>query len=195
MIRVASLEKETETDEELARLILNEDLEAFERLYLRHFRRIYRLAYSMMGDRLAAEDLTQDIFIRMHQKIGRFSSKSSFGTWFYRLAVNCSLSYRRSKSKGARHATEIDPELIPMPDALNKIETDLLQKQVQEQVQKALLSLKPKLRMTFILKDIEGLSYEQIAEQMNCSPGTVGSRLSHARILLARKLEHLKGTF
>ncbi len=187
--------QEPETDEELAGLVLAGEIEAFARLYQHHYVRTYRLAYRMTGQREAAEDLTQEIFFRMHQKLHHFSGNASFSTWFYRLAVNCSLNYRRQERKESHLEVVDDVDSLPMTNHSIPFETDILQKQVQAQVQRALLSIKPKLRMTFILKDIEGLNYEQIAERMNCSAGTVASRLSHARVLLARKLEHLRGAF
>ena len=73
--------QEPETDEELARLVLAGDIEAFARLYERHYMRTYRLAYSMTGQRQTAEDLTQEIFFRVHQKLNRFSGSVSFSTW------------------------------------------------------------------------------------------------------------------
>ena len=187
--------QEPQTDEELARLVLAGEIEAFARLYEHHYVPTYRLAYRMTGQREAAEDLTQEIFFRMHQKLSHFSGNASFSTWFYRLAVNCSLNYRRRERTNPHLEVVDNVELLPMPHQSKHFETSILQQQIQVQVQRALLSIKPKLRMTFILKDIEGLNYEQIAEQMNCSVGTVASRLSHARILLARKLEHLRGAF
>ena len=85
--------------------------------------------------------------------------------------------------------------LRPPPSPSPSAEADLMQEQIQLQVHRAMLGLKPKLRMMVILKDIEGLSYEEIAARMNCSTGTVASRLNRARKILARKLEHLKGVY
>ncbi len=195
MTETRNQQQARETDEELASLALAGKTEAFARLYERHYVSAYRLAYRMTGQREAAEDLTQDIFFRTHQKLNHFSGNARFSTWCYRLAVNCSLNYRRQERKESHLEAVDDVESLPVADHSRHFETDILQKQVQAQVQRALLSIKPKLRMTFILKDIEGLNYEQIAERMNCSAGTVASRLSHARVLLARKLEHLRGAF
>lgn len=175
--------------------MLGGDMEAFARLYERHYVRAYGLAYRMTGRRETAEDLTQEIFFRTHRKLNHFNGNSSFSTWFYRLAVNCSLNYRRREWKESQMDVSDDVELLSAPHQATLFEKGILQRQVQAHVQRALLSIKPKLRMTFILKDIEGLNYKQIAEQMNCSEGTVASRLSHARVLIARKLGHLRGAY
>ena len=148
----------------------------------------------MTGRSESAEDLTQDVFLRVYQKIGRFRGQSSFSTWFYRLAVNCCLNYRKKEKR--QLADEIyDRGLMPFSGGAKRMETEVLQKQIQGQIHRALLGLKPRLRMIVILKDIEGLSYEEIAEHTGCSTGTVGSRLNRARKLLAGKLKHLRGTF
>jgi len=181
---------EDRTDEELVGFVLADQREVFARLYERYYSRTYRIAYGMTGRREAAEDLTQEVFIRAYQRLGQFRGQASFSTWFYRLTVNHCVNYRRHERRWqAREAGE-----GWHPAALGgRAEAEVFQHQVQGQIHRALLSLKPELRMVVILKDVEGLSYEEIAERMSCSSGTVGTWLNRARKLLARKLEHLKG--
>ena len=168
--------------------------ELFARLYERYHARTYRLAYGMTGRHETAEDLTQEVFIRAYQRLGQFHGKATFSTWFYRLTVNCCLNYRR-------HEQRFDVSELCVAEGSNphaettRAETQVFQQQIQGQLHKALLSLKPELRLVIILRDIEGLRYEEIAERMSCSAGTVGARLNRARKLLARKLEHLKGLY
>lgn len=182
------------SDEELVRLVRTDKPEVFAYLYQRYYSRVYRLAYGMLGRHEAADDLTQEVFIRAYQKLELFKGDSSFATWFYRLATNCCLNYSATKrGKEQREGDEITEKLPP--DSSNSMERNLLQREVQEQIQRALLSLKPKLRLLVILKDIEGLSYDEIAERLNCSTGTLASQLKRARHLLARKLEHLRGAY
>jgi RNA polymerase sigma-70 factor (ECF subfamily) len=184
---------ETRTDEALVELVLVGQVDVFVTLYERYYTRAHRLAYGMTGHREAAEDLTQEIFMRAFQKLSHYDRRSSFATWFYRLTVNCCLNHRQKEKRRAIEGTgQLDE--VPGLDEPDQMEAIILQKQIQNEVHQALLSLKPKLRLMVILKDIEGLSYEEIADRTSCSMGTIASRLNRARNLLARKLEHLRGT-
>lgn len=181
------------SDEELVALALAGQEEVFAIIYERYYYRAYRLAYGMTGRHEDAEDLTQEVFIRSFQRLGQFEGRSKFSTWFYRLTVNHCLNHRGARRDEFQMETEeVEP---PVSGSLGQMERLLLQKQVQAQIYRALFSLKPKYRIIVILKDIEGLSYKEIAEQVGCSTGTLGTRLKRARKLLARKLEHLKGAF
>jgi len=165
--------------------------ESFALLYMRYYSRTFRLAYGMTANRETSEDLTQEIFIRAFQKLSQFNFQSSFTTWFYRLALNHCLNYRQRKI--SRDVQIFDSELqseLSLPGAM---EGDIFREQLQGHIHKALLTLKPRLRLILILKDIEGLSYAEVAERLEISQGTVASRLNRARKLLALKLEHLRG--
>jgi len=150
-------------DEELARLIAAGQVEVFAHLYAQYYARAYRLAWAMTGRREAAEELTQEIFLRAWQKAGQFRGESSFGTWFYQLAAHCCLNYRKRQSAREHESLEA-VEQAPQTDAMKQIEANVQRQEIQGEVQRALLSLKPKWRLIVILKDIEGLSYEEIAE-------------------------------
>jgi len=188
---------ETRTDEELVDLVLAGQGEVFAQLYERYYLRAYRLAYGMTGQREAAEDLTQEIFLRAYQKLGQFKGQSRFATWFYRLTVNRCLQHRQRAQKSIEEAVEDLERAMPSQrdELVREAETALFQQQAQALIHKALLSLKPDLRMAVILRSLEGLSYEEIAERMNCSVGTVGTRLHRAHKLLAQKLANLRGTY
>jgi RNA polymerase sigma-70 factor (ECF subfamily) len=180
------------TDEELVEFVLAGQDEVFARLYERYYARTHRVAYVMTGTREGAENLTQEVFMLAYQKLRQFGGRSSFSTWFYRLTVNCCLSHRKRERKSLGWRTD-DFESLELPRFDENAEGEILRQQIQRHVHTALLSLKPKLRMVVILKDVEELSYEQIAERMGCSTGTVGTWLNRARKLLARKLEGLRG--
>ena len=192
MNELSRLATERQTDEELARLVAAGQVEVFAQLYERYYDRAYRLAWAMTGNREAAEEMTQEIFLRAWQKAGQFRGDSKFGTWFYRLATHCCLNFRNRLPRRRHEPIDII-ELLPQPDVMKQIEANAQRREIQGEVHRALLSLKPKWRMILILKEIEGLSYEEISEQMNCSTGTVASSLNRSRALLARKLEHLRG--
>jgi len=168
------------TDEELVELALAGQGDLFARIYQRYYSRAYRLAYAMTGRREAAEDLAQEMFIRAWRKIDQFRGEASFSTWFYRLAINCSLNYRKREKRQSFDDSE-RIESIPQAGAARQVEAKILQRQIQTEVHRAVLSLKPKLRVIVVLKDIEGLSYAEIAERVNCSEGTIASRLNRAR--------------
>ncbi|MCI0391283.1 MAG: sigma-70 family RNA polymerase sigma factor [Acidobacteria bacterium] len=192
MNELSLLATDRPTDEELARLVAAGQVEVFAQLYVRYYARAFRLAWAMTGRREAAEELTQEIFLRAWQKAGQFRGESSFSTWFYRLATHCCLNFRKRLPSWAHESLE-GVEQSLQTDAMNQIEANVQRQEIQGEVHRALLSLKPKWRLIVILKDIEGLSYEEIAERMDCSTGTVASRLNRSRALLARKLEHLRG--
>ena len=183
------------SDEDVVRRVVNGEKDQFSLLYERYYWRAFRMAYGMTRDRAGAEDLTQEIFIRAYQRLRDFREESAFSTWFYRLAVNRSLNYRRKQQPGPTEETTIELEQEQSGRSSSELEAEVLQGQLHSQVHSALLTLKPKLRMVVVLKDIEGLSYEEIARRMNCSMGTVASRLNRSRSLLARKLEHLRGAY
>ena len=143
------------TDEELARQVAGGQVEVFSLLYERYYARAYRLAWGMTGERGAAEELTQEIFLRIWQKAGQFRGESSFGTWFYRLATRCCLNFRARRPAAAAFAALDVIEQLPQPSALKQIEAPLEQQQLQDEVQRALLSLKPEWRLVVILKDLE----------------------------------------
>lgn len=182
---------EQRTDEALARAVVAGQPDVFAQLYERYYARVYRMAYGMTGRHERAEDLTQDIFMRAYQKLHLFSEQSSFATWFYRLAFNHSLNHCQSERR-QDHAAMARAAPPPV-NALRPMDKQILRQEAQAQIHRALFSLKPKLRMIVILRDIEGLSYAEIAEQMNCSTGTLATQLGRARKLLARKLAHLRG--
>ena len=183
------------TDEELVRLVVAGERDLFAPIYERYYWRVFRMAYGMTGNHGSAEDLTQEIFMRAYQRLKEFRGQSAFSTWLYRVAVNHSLNYRRKHQVETREESPVETDPQPMVDGSTTAETDVMRQQMTVQVHRALLALKPKHRMIVVLKDIEGLSYEEIARRTNCSTGTVASRLNRSRKLLARKLEHLRGAY
>jgi len=179
------------TDEELAAEVLAGRSQLFALIYRRYFPRAFRLASGICGNREQADDLTQEIFLRVYQGLSGFKGNSTFSTWFYRIALNHCLNYcRREKWK----KLWLRPETL---EAVNRLdsqsEADLLEREIQVRVRVALQSLKPESRIMVILKDIEGFTYQEIADRLECAPGTVASVVSRARKLLAQKLSNLKG--
>ncbi len=176
-------------EKELVRLSQKGNGEAFGQLVERYKTKVFNLALSSTRDRTAADDLAQEIFIKAYYSLPKFQFKSEFGTWLYRVAVNHIKDYlRKNKKKFA----EISLEARGEKDLSAGIEDFREKKQTEEKrrelVQAALRSLPEKHRIILTLRDIEGLSYEEIASILGLSPGTVDSRLFRARKKLRDKL-------
>ncbi len=175
-------------DEDLAlvRRCQEGDLGAFQELVERYEGRIYTLACSIVGDREAAQDAAQETFIRAYQALFDFRIESGFYTWLYRIAVNVCLNAAR---KERRRPDNVSLETLMESGRIaserlfgsSPLENDIERAQLQETIQAVLNSLSADHRAVVVLKDIEDLSQEEIAEVLGCSVGTVKSRLSRAR--------------
>lgn len=165
------------------------DRDAFQLLFETYKDKVFSIAvYSSGGDRAVADDVTQQIFLKLFTAIRQFRGDSEFTTWLYRLVVNACLDERRRRRRllpwGETVATRNTSEKKPQEKQFARLE-------VQEAVQAAIGELKPKFRLPILLKYIEGLSYEEIASVMGCSKGTVASRLNRGHSQLAKRLSHL----
>jgi len=164
------------------------DRDAFQSLFEAYKDKVFSIAvYSSGGDREAAEDVTQQIFLKLFTAIRQFRGDSEFTTWLYRLVVNACLDERRRR----RRLLPWD-NTVAMSNVSEKKpqERQYARLEVAEAVRVAIEQLKPKFRLPILLKYIEGLSYEEIAEVMGCSKGTVASRLNRGHSQLAKRLSH-----
>ena len=168
------------------------DREAFHVLFEAYKDRVFSIARYSLGDEAAADDVTQQIFVKLITRIGQFRGDSEFTTWLYRLVINSCLDERR-KRRRLLPLVEIDT----MSNTANQRspETGYARREVADSVRQAISGLKPKMRLPVLLKYIEGLSYEEIAEVLGCSKGTVASRLNRAHKALAKRLGHLRDEF
>jgi RNA polymerase sigma-70 factor (ECF subfamily) len=175
------------------------DAEAFQTLVLRYQDRVYNTAYRLTGDRTLAEDLTQEVFFKAFKALMKFKGKSSFSTWLYRITVNaCTSEWRKgaAQKRGKEvpfpmagedaegRQWEPDGEVENPGDQAERSERNVL-------VPKAIESLEDDYRTVVVLRDIEGFSYEDIAEIIERPVGTVRSRLHRARSELKEKLKNL----
>jgi len=168
------------------------DREAFRQLFEAYKDRVFSIAvYSFSGDAAAASDVTQQIFLKLMTAITKFRGDSEFTTWLYRLVVNACIDEQRRRRRFLPFAEESMP-VSRMADRKPQ-EKHYARVEVAESVKSAINELKPKFRLVILLKYIEGLSYEEIAEVMGCSKGTVASRLNRGHKALARRLVHLRG--
>lgn len=164
------------------------DRAAFQLLFETYKDKVFSIAVYSSGDRSLAEDVTQQVFLKLFTAIRQFRGDSEFTTWLYRLVVNACLDERRRRRKllpwGETVAMRNSSEKKPQEKQYARLE-------VAEAVREAIGELKPKFRLPILLKYVEGLSYEEIASVMGCSRGTVASRLNRGHSQLAKRLSHL----
>ena len=166
------------------------DRDAFRVLFETYKDKVYSIAvYSSGGDATFADDVTQQIFLKLFTAIKQFRGDSEFTTWLYRLVVNACMDERRRRRRllpfGDFFAMKHPSERNPQEKQYGKTE-------VAEAVRSAIAQLKPKFRLPILLKYMEGLSYEEIAQVMGCSKGTIASRLNRGHGQLAKRLSHLR---
>ena len=179
------------------------DVKAFEMLVVKYQRRVERLVARMVRDVDIVQDITQETFIRAYRAIPQFRGESAFYTWLYRIAVNTAkkalLQLKRDPlvTESARLSRDDEDETSRVENELTDGETPdavLASKQVARAVNLAVEALSEDLRQAITLREIEGLSYEEIAEMMNCPIGTVRSRIFRAREAIAQRLRPLLDT-
>ncbi|MCR5866990.1 MAG: RNA polymerase sigma factor RpoE [Aquincola tertiaricarbonis] len=183
--------------------VKNGDVKAFEMLVVKYQRRIERLIGRMVRDVDLVPDIAQETFIRAYRAIPQFRGESAFYTWLYRIAVNTAkkalVDLKRDPlvSENALSGREDDDETSRVENELTDGETPeavLATKEIAATVNGAIEALSEDLRQAITLREIEGLSYEEIAEVMNCPIGTVRSRIFRAREAIAERLRPLLGT-
>ena len=152
------------------------DLEAFDRLVAAHQDRIYHTAYRITGNADDAQDAAQETFVKAFRALPRYRHEAAFGTWLYRIAVNAALDIVRR-----RPPAPASLEDVILPAAAHNPDAEAEREEVQRRVHRALQRLSPDHRIVIVLRDLQGLAYEEIAEVLRVPVGTVRSRLSRAR--------------
>ncbi len=187
-------------DSELVDDFLRGSEQAFNRLVNKYQNKVHNLCFRIMGDRHEAQDMAQEVFMTMHKSLRYFRGDSLLSTWVYRITVNhCKnrikfLGRRRYyRSVSIDQPLELDEgEAYFEPEDSSPTPEDIMEsRQLQELVQKAISTLDPDHRLAVVLRDIEHLSYEEIAEALNIKVGTVKSRIHRARAELKDKLERI----
>ncbi len=168
------------------------DRDAFKCLFETYKDKVFSIAvYSCDGDRALAEDITQQVFLKLFTAIRQFRGDSEFTTWLYRLVVNACLDEHRRRRRLLPWGTTQTTVAMDNVSEKKPQERQYARLEVAEAVRLAIGELKPKFRLPILLKYIEGLSYEEIADVMGCSKGTVASRLNRGHSQLAKRLSHL----
>lgn len=187
-------------DRGLVRAAQDGDERAFRDLVKKHERRIYQLALGMMKDPDEAMDIAQETFVKVHRYLPTFKGDSSFFTWTYRIAMNLCLDAQRKKGRLERVGTdegddaEIEAAMDPPSAALAGPQRAALNEELKEKLAEALASLSENHRSILLLRELSGLSYEELAKTLGIRKGTVMSRLFHARLKMQRKLREYLGS-
>ena len=189
-----------EVDQQLVERVQRGDKHAFELLVAKYHRRLSRLISRFVRNSGDAEDVTQEAFIKAYRALPAFRGDSAFYTWLYRIGINTAKNHLLTQGRRAPTTTSTDAEEAEnFEDAslLHEVSTpenEMMSKQVAAVVNASLQQLPDDLRTALTLREIEGLSYEEIAEVMNCPIGTVRSRIFRAREVVASNLRPLLGT-
>ena len=189
-----------EIDQQLVERAQHGDKHAFELLVAKYQRKLGRLLSRFIRNPSEVEDVVQEAFIKAYRALPSFRGESAFYTWLYRIGINAAKNYLVSEGRRPPTTTEFDSEEAEgFEDAdqlrnINTPENELMSKQVAETVNRAMDSLPEELKTAITLREIEGLSYEEISTMMNCPIGTVRSRIFRARETIAEKLRPLLGT-
>ena len=189
-----------EVDQQLVERVQRGDKHAFELLVSKYQRKLGRLISRFVKDSADAEDVTQEAFIKAYRALPGFRGESAFYTWLYRIGINTAKNYLLASKRRPPSSTPFDSsDAESFEDAsllreVNTPENELMSKQVVDVVQTSLQQLPEDLRSALTLREIEGLSYEEIASVMDCPIGTVRSRIFRAREAVAENLRPLLET-
>ncbi|OGX13939.1 MAG: hypothetical protein A2351_07090 [Omnitrophica bacterium RIFOXYB12_FULL_50_7] len=165
------------------------DMRAFREIYQRVSGYVYTLAYRVVNTKHDAEEVTQDVFLKIHRSLNSFKFEASFKTWLYRIAVNTALNHAKKRSRVTRREVEEtfeDPATVTQPDAGKRLEAG----ETESQLKILLDQLNPDQRACIVLREIEGVDYQGIASSLGININTVRSRLKRARetlMVLGRK--------
>ena len=196
--QVKNTEEKFVSDVELVARVQAGDRVAFQLLVERYQSRAYTLAFQILKHQQDAEDVVQEAFVKAYLSIKSFQGNASFFTWFYRILVNMAIDFRRKVSRQNRDTSSFDVEArdvleqkvssVHVPQAETPLDATLRREQ-GEKINQVLASISPDHRAVIVLREVEGLRYEQIADVLGVSKGTVMSRLHYAR----KKLQQMLG--
>ncbi|AKH39696.1 MULTISPECIES: RNA polymerase sigma factor RpoE [Nitrosomonas] len=190
-----------EIDQQLVERVQHGDKHAFDLLVIKYQRKLARLLSQFIRDAAEVEDVAQETFIKAYRALPSFRGESAFYTWLYRIGINTAKNFLVSQGrKVPTTVSEFDNEEAENFEEAGRLrevstpESELMTKQIAQTVNQSLDALPEELRTAIVLREIEGLSYEEIASIMNCPIGTVRSRIFRAREAIAEKLRPLLGT-
>jgi RNA polymerase sigma-70 factor (ECF subfamily) len=191
-----------EIDQQLVERVQRGDKQAFDLLVIKYQRKLARLLSQFIRDAAEVEDVAQETFIKAYRALPSFRGDSAFYTWLYRIGINTAKNFLVTQGRRAPTMTSAGFDIEDAENfeegsqlrEMNTPESELMSKQIAETVNQTLQELPEELRKAITLREIEGISYEEIATIMNCPIGTVRSRIFRAREIIAEKLRPLLGT-
>ncbi|MDD2509884.1 MAG: sigma-70 family RNA polymerase sigma factor [Syntrophomonas sp.] len=184
-----------QSEQVLVKKSMEGDTQAFEKLVLQYQNKVYALSFRYMGNEDDAYDMSQEVFLKAFRSLKTFKGNSSFGTWIFRITTNVCLDELRRRKRRivplsldeaavTSRGIEVEREMV---DPLPPVDRVYEQKELSQYIQGLLDQMKPEHKAVIILRDTMDLSYNEIADVLKCSVGTVKSRLSRARSLLRKQ--------
>ncbi|OLC32464.1 MAG: hypothetical protein AUH81_16100 [Candidatus Rokubacteria bacterium 13_1_40CM_4_69_5] len=165
------------------------DARAFEDLVVAYQHRVFSIAYRMLGSRAEAEEAAQEVFLRVHRGIAEFRGESKLSTWLYAITSRLCLNRLASGERRMARAREAEETLTGLPSADGDAAARMERSETEAALHRAIAELPDERRIVVVLRDLEGLSYEEIADTLGLTLGTVRSRLHRARLELRERLE------
>ena len=182
----------TETDALIERCLTG-DQEAWNQIVRTHWRKVFNLAYKFVGRHDEAEDLAQDVFLKIFKALHTFDRRANFQTWLISISRNlCIDHYRSVRKERETMARDVDASLLTPPARDRSPLGELEQLDLRKRIREALAELPPTLREAVVLRDLQEFSYQEIATQLKLPEGTVKSRINRGRLELARQLRRLQ---
>ena len=196
-LRPASMSPEpasppTETDALIERCLAG-DQQAWDQIVKQHWRKVFNLAYKFVGRHDEAEDLTQDIFLKIFKALHTFDRRANFQTWLISISRNlCIDHYRSVRKERETMARDVDAATLTPASRERSPYGELEQIDLRVRIRQALAELPPTLREAVVLRDLQEFSYQEIADKLNLPEGTVKSRINRGRLELARQMRRLQ---
>jgi RNA polymerase sigma-70 factor (ECF subfamily) len=183
----------TQVTDEIIERCLNGDQAAWETIVRTHWRRVFNIAYKFVGRHDQAEDLTQDVFLKLYKSLDTFDRRANFQTWLISVSRNlCIDHYRAVRKERETINRDVDPSDFAPASPDTRVDTQLEQRDRVKLLRKALDKLAPTLRTAVMLRDIQELTYQEIADRLHLPEGTVKSRINRGRTELARQIQRLR---
>jgi len=178
-----------EIDKKLLKKCLAGDMEAFEKVYLLGKDSVFNLAMQYLNDADMAEDVVQEVFLKIYNNLRKFKANSSFATWAFRITVNCCYDFRKKRLKHEEHT--VSEEAIDRSKMSDTKDPVFLatRRELGEAVEKAFQTLKPEDKLALVLVSLENLTYKEVASILDCSSGAAKMRVHRARTLFQKSLK------
>ena len=184
-----AMELEDKTDTQLVKLCLARDAPAWEELVRRHRRRVFNIAYQFVGRYDAAEDLSQELFIKIYHALDRYDRKRPFVSWLTRITRNLCIDNYRRRQRERELFSSAEVDMARFESSERSPYAQVRSREKAEFLRRGLSQLSPDLRTAVVLRDLEGYTYDEIARELAIPEGTVKSRINRGRLELARVLK------